>query len=226
MSGVLHLFYPHICISCGSDLIASKEQICAACFNQLPHTQHVNIENNTVEKILLGRLTIKAAYSEFYFAKGQIIQQLIHELKYNNNEKIGYFLGEIMGNTIAKSNRFNNIDYIIPLPMFLDKEKSRGYNQAKLIADGISSIIKVPLLENVVYRNRATSTQTKKHRAERWENVYDSFEVTNYAILNGRNVLLVDDVITTGATLEACGKAILTGSQANLFIATLAIAAD
>ena len=154
MSGVLHLFYPHICISCGSDLIASKEQICAACFNQLPHTQHVNIENNTVEKILLGRLTIKAAYSEFYFAKGQIIQQLIHELKYNNNQKIGYFLGEIMGNTIAKSNRFNNIDYIIPLPMFLDKEKSRGYNQAKLIADGISSIDFKKIIDGAERKNR------------------------------------------------------------------------
>lgn len=209
LTDALHLFYPHICIGCGSDLIDKKNLLCLYCINELPHTNFAMHENNPIEKIFTGRIKIKAAHSEFYFSKGHLIQHLIHQLKYKNNKEIGYYLGEIMGNSLLKSNRFSNIDYLIPLPLFADREFKRGYNQAAVICQGIHLSTQIPVMLNNIVRQRPTETQTRKHRAERWENVAGSFTSRNPETLKGKNVLLVDDVITTGATLEACGQVVL-----------------
>ena len=224
-SSTLHLFYPHVCTGCGSDLLQQDNLLCLRCINNLPHTNFAQHNNNPVEKIFWGRIPITAAHSEFYFSKEFLIQHLIHQLKYKNNMAIGFYLGELMGKTLLASNRFNNIDYLIPLPLYPDKEHKRGYNQATIICNGMSDVMNIPVLNGNVIRQKFTETQTRKHRTERWENVEGSFKIKNAELLKGKNILLVDDVITTGATLEACGSIVLQTEGIKLYIATLAHAA-
>ncbi|UAY52386.1 ComF family protein [Ferruginibacter albus] len=225
LSDTLHLFYPHVCNGCGSDILDDTNLLCLKCINELPHSNFAQHANNPIEKIFWGRIPITSAHAEFYFAKESLIQALIHQLKYKNNMEIGFYLGELMGKSLLNSNRFQNIDYLIPLPLYPDKERKRGYNQATVICNGISSAMNIPVLTNRVIRLRFTETQTRKHRTERWENVKGSFVVKNESILHNKNILLVDDVITTGATLESCGQAILKAEGTTLNIATLAFAA-
>ncbi len=224
-SSTMHLFYPHVCTGCGSDLLEADSLLCLTCIHDLPHTNFAALANNQIEKDFWGRINLTAAYSQFYFSKAFLMQHLIHQLKYKGDTKIGFYLGEIMGKTMLKSNRFSTIDALIPLPMYVDKEHKRGYNQATIICNGISAVMNIPVLNNAVIRQHATETQTRKHRTERWENVKDSFKVAKPAELTGKNLLLVDDVVTTGATLEACGHVILSATHAKLSIATLAYAA-
>lgn len=222
LSDAWHLFYPHICTGCGSDLLNKNCLLCINCIDELPHTNFNLFENNPIEKIFTGRLKFKAAHSEFYFSKGQLIQHLIHQLKYNNNQEIGFYLGEIMGNSLMKGGRFSNIDYLIPLPLYAEKEFKRGYNQAEIICRGIQKTTQIPVLSNNVVRQRPTETQTRKHRVERWQNVAGSFHIKNPDHLTGKNLLLVDDVITTGATLEACAQLILQIPGTSISFASLA----
>ncbi len=224
-NSTLHLFYPHVCTGCGSDLLEEDNLLCLTCIHNLPHTNFATLAHNPVEKDFWGRIPLTAAYSQFYFSKEFLIQHLIHQLKYRGDTKIGFYLGEIMGKTLLNSNRFNAVDALIPLPLYGDKEHKRGYNQAAVICNGISSVMNIPVLNGAVIRQHATETQTRKHRTERWENVKDSFKVIKENELSGKHLLLVDDVVTTGATLEACGNAILQLGDVKLSIATLAYAA-
>jgi ComF family protein len=222
LTGTKHLFYPHLCTGCGSDILDEDNMLCLHCIDDLPETHFEQHANNPIERIFWGRLPVVAAHSQFYFSKDAVIQRLIHELKYKGNKEIGFYLGRLTANALLNSHRFKNIDIIVPLPLFAEKERKRGYNQAAVIAEGMSAVMNVPVIYNNVTRRRFTQTQTKKHRAERWENVAGSFEVNRPVELKGKNVLLVDDVITTGATLEACGMAILQIANTTLSIATLA----
>jgi ComF family protein len=221
---LVHLFYPHVCTGCGSDLVEEDNLLCLKCVTDLPHTNYAMHAGNPVEKIFWGRLAITAAMSEFYFAKGTLIQNLIHEFKYKGNKDVGLYLGAMMGTSLIENNRFTKIDALIPLPLFADKEFKRGFNQAAILCNGISEVTNVPVISNNIVRKRYTETQTKKHRTERWENVESSFEVYNPEQLKGKHILLVDDVVTTGATLEACGAEILEVEGTQLSIATLAFA--
>ena len=225
LSSAVHLFYPHICTGCGSDILEENNLLCLRCIHDLPHTNFASLVNNPVEKHFWGRLPLTAAHSEFYFSKEFLIQHLIHQLKYKGDTEIGFYLGEVMGRTMMNSSRFNSIDALIPLPLYADKEHKRGYNQAAVICNGISSVMNIPVLNGCVIRQHATETQTRKHRTERWENVKGSFKVVKENVLTNKHVLLVDDVIITGATLEACGNAILQTENVKLSIATLAYAA-
>jgi Predicted amidophosphoribosyltransferases len=162
--------------------------------------------------------------SAFYFGKGSVMQKLIHEFKYKANKELGEFLGTMMGELLLESDRFKNIDAVIPLPLFAAKEYKRGFNQATILSNGISKAMNIPVVKNNVTRKRFTETQTKKHRTDRWENVSGSFEIIQPDLLTGKHILLVDDVVTTGATLEACGTEILKMKETKLSIATLAFA--
>jgi ComF family protein len=224
LTSALHLFYPHICTGCGSDVLERDNLLCLTCINDLPNTNFAMHSGNPVEKAFWGRIPVTAAHSQFYFAKESLVQHLIHQLKYKGNKQIGIYLGELMGGHLLNSNHFKNVNAIIPLPLYPDKERKRGYNQANVICQGIANTMNVPVITNNVLRRRFTETQTRKHRTERWQNVEGSFIVTDATILKNKNILLVDDVITTGATIEACGQTILECEGVNLFVASLAYA--
>ncbi|MBP6686941.1 MAG: ComF family protein, partial [Lacibacter sp.] len=196
------------------------------CYTNLPETNYAALPGNPIEKIFYGRMEVEQATAGYYFTKSSVLQQLIHQLKYSGNTDVGHQLGQWLGLQLQKSNRFNSIDALIPLPLYPSKEKKRGYNQAAILCEGIAEIMNIPIINNVVLRKRYTDTQTKKGRAERLLNVDSSFEVTDSAALQQKHLLLVDDVITTGATLEACGLVIKEADNIKLSIATLAWSSD
>ena len=223
LSPLVHFFYPHNCIGCGSDIIEKENFLCLECINDLPHTGFATYANNPVEKIFWGRIPVTFGMSEFYFSKDSIIQNCIHEFKYRGNKNLGLYLGKIIGKTMLNSNRFSNIDFLIPLPLFTEKEFKRGFNQSSILCSGIKEVMNIPVITKNVIRRIHTETQTKKGRIQRWENVEKSFSVIEPEMLKGKHILLVDDVITTGATIEACGREFLKIEGVQLSVASLAI---
>ena len=177
---------------------------------------------NPVEKIFWGRIHLAAATALCHFTAGSTIQQLLHQLKYQGNQEAGYFLGGMMGSALHASDRFAGVDMLLPLPLFAARQKKRGYNQAAVLCNGIASITGWPVNTTAITRQQATETQTHKSRVERWMNMEDKFELSDKNTIAGKHILLVDDVVTTGATLEACGQALLRVAGVKLSIATLA----
>jgi len=220
--GLLHLVYPNLCVGCGSDMITGTQLICLDCIEALPLTNFHLHENNPVEKIFRGRINISCASAYVYFTKQSAMQQILHHLKYKGNKEVGYYFGRKIGSALRQSSRFDTVQGLIPLPLFYKREKQRGYNQATLICEGMAETMNVPVLDKVVSRKMATETQTRKNRRERWENIEGRFTLKNEKDITGRHILLVDDVLTTGATLEACGTELLKAHNVQLGIVTLA----
>jgi ComF family protein len=218
----LHLFFPHVCEGCGTDILNNETLLCAACHQKLPVTNFLYHNNNLVEQKFYGQLKVEAAGAAYYFTKEGMLQHLIKQLKYYGNKEIGFYLGRQLGNLLAETDRFNEVDVIVPLPLNPRKQKKRGYNQAAVIAEGINSIWQKPVNTKAVERKIFTETQTHKDRISRWQSMLNVFAVANENELLNKNVLLVDDIITTGATLEACGEKILEVPGTKLFIATVA----
>jgi ComF family protein len=217
-----HLFFPHVCEGCGTDVLNHDAVLCAACHTQLPETGFIEAADNLVEKKFYGQLQVQASGAAFYFTKDGMLQQLIKQLKYHGNKEVGFYLGRQLGKYLSETNRFNEVDIIVPLPLNPRKEKKRGYNQAAVIAEGINSIWPKPVYTNAAERLIFTETQTHKDRISRWQSMRDVFAVTDTNALTNKNILLVDDIITTGATLEACSEKILQVQGTRLFIATVA----
>ena len=220
-----HFFFPHHCAGCGSDHIHQDALLCSQCFYRLPITDYFNRSDNPVEKTFWGRIPIAAAGSWLYFSKGSGIKQLLHALKYHHRPDIGIQLGRAMGVALKAADRFDHVDALIPLPLFPERERIRGYNQAERIAVGMSEVLHIPVFNDVVKRVRATKTQTKQDRRGRWQNIYNSFAVSQPQAIFQKRLLLIDDIITTGATLEACGQALLEHRPRSLSIATVAYTA-
>lgn len=219
-----HLFYPHLCIGCGNHVIEVGNFLCLECITNLPHTGFALYADNPVENIFRGRIQVQAAMSELYFSKHTMVQHMLHDFKYQGNKQAGIWFGRMMGKSLQSSPRFQDVELLVPLPLFIAKEKKRGYNQSALLCEGIAEIMHLPVVKNNVTREINTATQTRKHRTERWQNVAGTFCVKDPSQLENRHILLVDDVVTTGATLEACGMEILRSENALLSIATLAMA--
>ena len=208
-SDLLHLFYPHNCEGCGTDILYDSQFLCARCLHRLPETGFFSTTSNPIEKLFYGRAHITNAGAAYYFTKESLLQHLLIELKYRNNKEAGFFLGRMMGYALKKSERFTDVEVLVPLPLNEKKEHLRGYNQATVICEGISEVFNRPILTNSVVRTRFTETQTLQNRVSRWQNMEHVFQVSDPESLQNRHILLVDDVITTGATLEACGSSIL-----------------
>ena len=217
-----HLFFPHNCLGCGTDVLENNSLLCAQCFLQLPETGFMDIKDNPIEKIFYGRIKIQAAASAYYFTKDSLLQHLIKQLKYQGNKDVGYYLGKLLGYELMKSPRFNKVDTIVPTPLNTKKEKMRGYNQAAIIADGIASVWNKPVIKDALERKIFTETQTHKDRISRWQTMENVFAVTDKKSLENKHILLIDDIVTTGATLEACGAKILETPGTKLSILTLA----
>lgn len=218
---LLHFLFPHVCEGCGTDVLGIDHFICTKCHSELPKTEFHQFANNPVEKVFWGRIPLAAATAQYYFSKASTMQHLMHQLKYRGNKELGIYLGKMMGQALAETNRFRFVDALVPLPLFPEKEKKRGYNQATLLCEGIAAILNKPVLNEAVVRTTHTESQTKKNRVERWINMEGRFELNKPELIANKNILLVDDVVTTGATLEACGAAILQANNVQLSIATL-----
>ncbi len=217
-----HLFFPHLCAGCGSDSLNDESLLCPKCFLQLPETGFIGVDGNTIEKIFYGRLPVQKAGSAFYFTKDSLVQKLAVELKYKGNKAMGQYLGRLLGKRLQSCRRFEEVDVIVPLPLNPKKQRKRGYNQAEEIAKGIAEVWSRPVISNAVIRNIFTDTQTHKTRVSRWQTMEAVFSVSQPLLIEGKHVLLVDDIITTGATLEACGQAMLQTPGVKLSIATVA----
>lgn len=219
---LLHLFIPHQCAGCGSDIMSRQQVLCMHCINRLPVTSFHNHADNPIEKIFWGRMPVTSAASYLYFSKDSVLQHIVHEIKYKGNKELGYFMGRKMGEALLYSQRFNDIDALVPLPLFAARERKRGYNQAFLLCRGMSEVLSLPVLNRVIGRHTSSETQTNKNRIDRWLNMQGKFELQQPGVIGGKHILLVDDVITTGATLEACGQELLTVPGTRLSIMTMA----
>lgn len=218
------LIFPRLCVTCGDKLIEQEQWICLHCLHHIPRTNfHLHPENR-VAQLFYGRVRIEFGTSFFYFSKGSKYQSLLHNLKYKGMKELGAEIGKHFGIDLLQSDDFTSVDLICPVPLHPQKEKKRGYNQSWWIAYGIAEQMKKPLSDDNLKRVTATETQTKKTRFERWQNVEGIFELNDPEAFSGKHILLVDDVVTTGSTLEACAQAILSKTDARVSIATLATA--
>lgn len=220
---ILHVLFPHMCCGCANDILNKESVLCMRCIEAMPETNFEVHANNPVEKKFWGRLTFTQATAQYYFTRESMMQRMMHQFKYKGNKELGTQLGKMMGERIKNSNRFT-IDALIPLPLFPAKEKKRGYNQATILCEGMAESLQVPVLKDVIVRSHHTDTQTKKGRIERWQNMEGKFELTKPGNIDNKHVMLVDDVITTGATLEACGTELLKAKNVKLSIAAFCYA--
>jgi len=219
----LHLLFPHVCTGCGNDIISDAHELCMRCIEAMPETNFEMHANNPVEKLFWGRLPLVSATAQFYFTKESLMQHLMHQFKYRGNEELGLQLGRIIGEQLKKSGRFE-VDALIPLPLFQAKQKRRGFNQATVLCEGIGAVMNIPVWDYVIERPQHTETQTKKGRIERWKNMEGKFILSNSELIRNKHLLLIDDVITTGATLEACGHELLKSENVKLSLATFCVA--
>lgn len=224
LSDLLNLFFPRLCLLCQTPLVAGEEQICLRCLRDLPLTRFNSIENNPVTHLFAGKLPFRYATAYLYFEKEGHVQKLIHSLKYHDNRELGYQLGRMAALYYLPSGLFDTVNQLLPVPLHPRRLRQRGYNQAEWIARGISSVTGTPINTTAVARIRQTETQTNKQVFERWQNVQHIFETTDTTGLQGQHMLLIDDVITTGSTLEACAQVVLSApdTQVSLFGVALA----
>ena len=218
------LLFPELCQACGESLVASEDLLCLDCRYNLPFTDFHLKPDNMVAQQFWGKIKLEGVYAMCYFAKGGKMQHLMHNFKYKGIQRIGNLLGNIAGEQLLKSPVFNSPDVIIPVPLHKIRLRKRGYNQSMCFAEGLSEKLGIPVDENNLVRVRATETQTHRSRFSRFENMQDVFTLTNHETLRNKHVLLVDDVVTTGSTLEACGIELLKAEGLKLSIATIACA--
>ena len=220
----MHLLYPQICFGCGTDEVEKNMPLCPNCIQDLPFTDFFGINENPVEKIFWGRANVQNAGTLFFFTKDSLIQKLITELKYHHNKKVGVLFGKLMGDAIAVEEKFKQIDLIIPIPIKGAKINSRGYNQSEYIAKGLVKSLNKPQYTNILKRKIQRKSQTHLNKFTRWQNMNESFELKSALPSDIKHILLVDDVITTGATLESCANAIHQEHQVKISIASIAFA--
>ncbi|MET4081287.1 ComF family protein [Pedobacter sp. UYP30] len=218
------LLFPNLCNACGTPLFRGEHLVCLNCIHHLPYTDyHIHFENR-VAKQLWGRMEFEAAMAMLYFRKGASIQNLMHNLKYNQKTEIGLLLGRLLGDKLLESSLYKGIDFIVPVPLHPKRLQKRGYNQSAFIAMGVAEKIEVTVNEGLLLRTTHTDSQTKKNRYNRYQNMKDVFSVESSEPLCNKHILLVDDVITTGATIEACANALTKSGVAKVSIAALAFA--
>lgn len=219
------LLFPHHCAGCGTDLLSRETEICWHCLGSLPETRFASIAANPVEKIFWGRMPVEAAAASFFYTHGSVLQTLMQSFKYHSNQLLGKQLGRLLGQSLLEGGRFQ-ADALIPVPLHPLKERRRGFNQAAVLCHGMAELLKIPVIEGALIRKQATETQTRKGRLGRWANTEGKFAVSQPAAIQGLHCLLVDDVITTGATLESCGGTLLQVPDTRLSIAALCIASQ
>ncbi len=211
-------------MACNNSLYKGEEILCTFCLYHLPKTNYHDQKDNPVFRHFWGKVNISAASAFYYYDKGQKVQKLIHRLKYKGQKEIGIKIGELYGQELSKSPFFNDVNLIHAVPLHKSRLRSRGYNQSEYFVQGLSTAMKVTALNNLIVRNKKTETQTRKNRFSRWKNVNEVFSLTSTNDIEGKHILLVDDVITTGSTLAACAEALLKVKNTKVSIASMAYA--
>lgn len=220
---LISLLYPNLCASCNAALFKGEREVCTRCRSYLPYTRFHNDKENPVAQLFWGRVLVENATAYFVFHKGSRFQKILHKIKYHNHQSLGVEIGRWFGQELLQTD-FATVDMVIPVPLHPKKLEKRGYNQSELIALGISEALVKPLQSKVLKRVIANPTQTRKGRYERWTNVEGIFELTDIRAAENKHILIVDDVVTTGSTLEACASAVLKAPGAKVSIAVLAMA--
>lgn len=218
------LLFPNICAACGKSLYKNEHSICTYCMYYLPKTNYHLDSNNPIAKIFWGRVPIHSAAAFYNFNKGGKVQGLIHQLKYKGEKHVGVTVGRLYGHELNYCDDFNTVNTIIPVPLHPKKQKKRGYNQSDSFAEGLAESMNVTTDFKTLYRASESTSQTKKSRFNRWTNVESVFQLKSSESLEGKHILLVDDVITTGATLEACAQTLLKIPDVKVSVATIAYA--
>jgi len=220
----ISLLFPRLCYACGDHLLRNENLICTECYVIIPRTNYHTEEKNPVEQLFWGRCLIEKAAAFSYYNKGSRIRNLIHNLKYKGIKEIGFELGRIYALSLKSSGFLTDIDLIIPVPLHPSKKRIRGFNQSDIISGGISDVTGLPLEIHSLIRTTVSATQTKRSRYERWTNVEGIFHVTDPEMLIGKHILLVDDVITTGSTVESCANELLKVEGVRVSVAAIAFA--
>jgi len=221
---LIALFFPELCAACGRSLYRNERIICTNCIYHLPLTNFHIDPDNKMARQLWGRFPFVQTIAFLYFRKGNRIQNLMHQLKYKKSMETGIRLGELYAYELKRSEHFKRADLIIPVPLHPAKFRKRGYNQSEYIANGMSAILNIPVSTNNLIRHENTETQTKKSRYARYENLINAFSIKNKAEFIHKHIMLVDDVMTTGATLEACSIRLLEIEGTEISICTIAYA--
>lgn len=219
----INLIFPRLCCACSNALLKHEKIICVACQFKLPKTNFHLDKQNKLNKIFWGRVEVENIGAYYFFNKGNKVQNLLHQLKYKGVKEIGQKIGELYGYDLLNTPFKDDVDIIIPVPLHQKKLKIRGYNQSEWFAKGLSETLDLPMETDVLFRKVNSQTQTKKSRFNRWENVSDIFGIKNADKIKDKHVLLVDDVLTTGSTIEACIK-ILKEKDCKVSVLTIACA--
>jgi len=217
-----HLFYPKLCILCENKLVTNENYLCTYCRHDIPTIDYTDYRKNKITEIFYGRVPIEKGMSLFFFRKKGKVKDLIHQLKYNGNQEVSSFIGYWFGEILYENKEFKDVDYIIPVPLHKSKFKKRGYNQLTKFGTILSTILDIPYKEHLLIKTSSTETQTLKQRFDRFKNIETNFLLTDISFCKNKHILLIDDIITTGATLEACCNELLKTKGIKISIATMA----
>lgn len=221
----ISILFPRICPGCGNHLLRNENIICSECFILIPRTNYHLKSDNPVARLFWGRCFVEHAAAFSFYTRDSRIRKMIHQLKYGGMTEIGTELGRIYGLSLKNTEFINGIDFIIPVPLHRAKKRKRGFNQSEIICNGISEVTGLKTEPSLLIRESMTGTQTKRSRYDRWTNVEGIFTVTDPEKLRNRHILVVDDVITTGSTIEACVSEIIKVENVKISVASLAFAA-
>lgn len=223
LNDIENLFFPEACLACMHTLVANENIVCTSCRHELPFTHYHHYRDNPVEKILYGRIKLENATALLSYREPGPVRNLIHHLKYKGQEEVGMFLGHLLGAVLKEHPDYQNIDVVLPVPLHRKRLRERGYNQVALFGKEIAFALEAIYRDDILLRTLHSSTQTFKSRLTRWQSDQSIFAIRNKELLENKRVLLVDDVITTGATLEACSNVLKNIPGIKLSIATMAI---
>lgn len=219
---IYYLFYPNFCATCQKQLLYNEKIICTLCRHDLPIICYNSFEKNKITAIFYGKVIIENAISFLAYTPQGKAQQLIHLLKYKGREDIGTFLGQWFGHLLKTEQLFTSVDMIIPVPLHRQKLKQRGYNQLSAFGNSLSKELHIPFLEHYLVKIATSSTQTLKDRFDRFHTIQTKFQLIDHTPLRHKHILLIDDVITTGATLIACTEVLKQVEGIQISIATMA----
>ena len=220
----MSLLFPRLCYACGAHLLRNEKLICTECHVFIPRTGFHLKRENPVEQLFWGRCKIEKAAAYSFYNRGSRIRRLIHNLKYRGAREAGFEIGRIYGDALRISGFTDDIDLIMPVPLHPSKEKQRGFNQSKIISDGLADTTGLPVVTDVLVRESRSATQTRRSRYDRWTNVEGIFAVYDSEKIKDRHILLVDDVITTGSTIEACANELLKVDGVRISVVAIAAA--